>query len=98
LVDAADNAKGLWAKEAKLQRLQEEFVEAVNKFVFWTKSEVLLDLEQDGSGELLVYMTEKAKKKAIDLFKPLIPPSSIVDTGHHWMCPAIYNPMLVDLD
>ncbi|CEJ62896.1 hypothetical protein PMG11_11381 [Penicillium brasilianum] len=98
LVDAADNAKSLWAKEAKLQRLQEEFVDAVNKFAFWTKSEVLLGLEQDGSGELLVDMSEKAKEKVIDLFKPLILPSSIVGTGYDWICPTVYNPMLADLD
>jgi hypothetical protein len=98
LVDAADNAKGLWAKEAKLQRLQEEFVDAVNKFAFWTKSEVLLGLEQDGSGELLVDMSEKAKEKVIDLFKPLIPPSSIIGTGYNWIYPTVYTAMLADLD
>lgn len=94
LVDAAENTKGLWAKEAQLRRLQEEFVEAANKFVFWTKSEVLLDLEQDGSGELLVDMSEKAKKEVIDLFKPLTPPSSMIDAGHPWMYPPIYHSML----
>lgn len=98
LVDVADNTKDLLAKEAKLQKLREEFIEAVNKFVFWTKCEVLQGLEKDGSGELLVDMSEMARRKIINLFKPLIPPSSIVDTGCHWMCPAIYDPMLVDLD
>lgn len=55
-------------------------------------------MEQDGSGELLVEMSEKDKKRFIDLFQPLKLPPFMIDGGSSWMCLPIHHSMLVDME
>jgi len=64
-----------WAeKEVQLKKLQEEFVQAVNKFVFRTGIRALEGLEEDGAGELLDGRSEDVKNAIMGLFLPLLPP------------------------
>ncbi|KAF2816791.1 uncharacterized protein BDZ99DRAFT_1496 [Mytilinidion resinicola] len=64
-----------WAeKEAQLKKLQEEFVQAANRFVFRTGSRALEGMEEDGAGELLDGRGEDVKNSIMGLFLPLLPP------------------------
>jgi hypothetical protein len=64
-----------WAeKEAQLKKLQEEFVQAVNRYVFRTGARALEGLEEDGAGELLDGRSEQVKDAITGLFQPLLPP------------------------
>jgi len=64
-----------WAeKEVQLKRLQEEFVQAVNRYVFRTGVRALEGLEDDGAGELLEGRGEDVKNAIMGLFHPLLPP------------------------
>jgi len=64
-----------WAeKEVQLKKLQEEFVQAVNRFVFRTAVRALEGLEEDGAGELLDGKSEDVKSAIMQLFHPLLPP------------------------
>jgi hypothetical protein len=64
-----------WAeKEVQLKKLQEEFVQAVNRFVFRTGVRALEGLEEDGAGELLDGRSEDVKNAIMQLFHPLLPP------------------------
>ncbi|KAF2102145.1 hypothetical protein NA57DRAFT_34518 [Rhizodiscina lignyota] len=88
-----------WAeKEVQLKKLQEEFVQAVNRYVFRTGVRALEGLEEDGAGELLDGRSEDVKNAIMGLFLPLLPPPPrIVDVvrpqallpsspagGHFW--------------
>ena len=53
---SVDTAAATWnwsEKEIQLKKLQEEFVQAANKFVYRTNALALEGLEEDGAGELL---------------------------------------------
>lgn len=64
-----------WAeKEVQLKKLQEEFVQAVNRYVFRTGARALEGLEEDGAGELLDGRSEDVKNAIMGLFLPLLPP------------------------
>ncbi|KAF2433200.1 hypothetical protein EJ08DRAFT_94118 [Tothia fuscella] len=64
-----------WAeKEVQLKKLQEEFVQAVNRFVFRTGVRALEGLEEDGAGEFLDGRSEDVKTAIMQLFHPLLPP------------------------
>jgi len=64
-----------WAeKEVQLKKLQEEFVQAVNRYVFRTGVRALEGLEEDGAGELLEGRGEDVKNAIMGLFLPLLPP------------------------
>ena len=64
-----------WAeKEAQLKKLQDEFVQAVNRFVFRTGVRALEGLEEDGAGELLDGRSDDVKNSIMGLFQPLLPP------------------------
>lgn len=64
-----------WAeKEVQLKKLQEEFVQAVNRYVFRTGVRALEGLEEDGAGELLEGRSEDVKNAIMGLFLPLLPP------------------------
>jgi hypothetical protein len=64
-----------WAeKEVQLKKLQEEFVQAVNRYVFRTSVRALEGLEEDGAGELLDGRSEDVKTSIMGLFQPLLPP------------------------
>ena len=72
--DAAANTWDWSGKQAQLKKLQEEFVQAANKFVYRTDAEALEGLEEDGAGELLSGRSEDAKNAITSLFVPLLPP------------------------
>jgi hypothetical protein len=64
-----------WAeKEVQLKKLQEEFVQAVNRYVFRTGVRALEGLEEEGAGELLDGRGEDVKAAIMGLFLPLLPP------------------------
>lgn len=61
-------------KDAQIKKIHEEFVQAVNRFVFRTGARVLEGLEEDGAGELLEGRSADAKAAIMNLFLPLSPP------------------------
>ncbi|PWY95800.1 hypothetical protein BO94DRAFT_455226 [Aspergillus sclerotioniger CBS 115572] len=72
-----DTAASTWDwpdKDSQLKKLQEEFVQAVNKFVYRTSALALEGLEEDGAGELLGGRSDDAKAAITSLFVPLLPP------------------------
>ncbi|KAJ8603110.1 hypothetical protein MRB53_042252 [Persea americana] len=70
-------------KEAQLKKMQEEFVQAANRFVFRTSVRALEGLEEDGAGELLEGRSEEVKNSIMNMFLPLLPPPPrIVDVIH----------------
>lgn len=73
-VDAAANTWDWSGKQAQLKKLQEEFVQAANKFVYRADAEALEGLEEDGAGELLCGRSEEARAAIENLFVPLLPP------------------------
>ncbi|KAK3055647.1 hypothetical protein LTR09_003568 [Extremus antarcticus] len=99
-------------KEAQLKKLQEDFEQAINKFVFRTGVRALEGLEEDGAGELLDGRSMDVKGAIENLFQTLLPPPPrIVDVIHPapllpnttmaggWWAPApmlASHPMLVD--
>jgi hypothetical protein len=73
-VDTAANTWNWSEKEAQLKKLQENFVQAANKFVFRTGAKALEGLEEDGAGELLEGGAEEVRNQIMNLFLPLLPP------------------------
>jgi hypothetical protein len=76
-IHSADVAANTWdwsEKEAQVKKLQEEFVQAANKFVYRTSALALEGLEDDGAGELLCGRSEEVKNAVKGLFLPLLPP------------------------
>lgn len=73
-VDAASAVFEWPEKESQIKKLQEEFVQAVNRFVFRTNARALEGLEEEGAGELLDGRSEDVKKAVMHLFAPLLPP------------------------
>ncbi|PYH94991.1 hypothetical protein BO71DRAFT_418885 [Aspergillus ellipticus CBS 707.79] len=74
---SVDTAANTWAwpdKDGQLKKLQDEFVQAANKFVYRTNAVALEGLEEDGAGELLGGRSEDAKAAISSLFVPLLPP------------------------
>lgn len=78
-VDAAANPWDWPEKGSQLKKLQEEFVQAVNKFIYRTGVQALEGLEEDGAGELLSGRSEEAKAAVLNLFVPLFPPPPVID-------------------
>ena len=73
-IDTAANTWNWSEKEVQLKKLQEEFVQSANKFVYRTNSLALEGLEEDGAGELLCGRSEDVKNAIMGLFVPLLPP------------------------
>lgn len=76
-VYSIDTAASFWSwpeKEMQLKKLQEEFKQAVNRFVYRTHVRALEGLEDDGAGELLEGRSEEVKNAIMGLFLPLLPP------------------------
>lgn len=73
-VDIAANTWEWSEKETQLKKLQEEFVQAVNRFVYRTNALALEGMEEDGAGELLCGRSEEVKEAIMGLFLPLLPP------------------------
>ena len=61
-------------KEQQCKKLHEDFIQAINKFVFRTHVSALEGLEEDGAGELLSGKSEEVKNNVMALVKPLLPP------------------------
>ena len=61
-------------KEQQAKKLHDDFIQAINKFVFRTHVSALEGLEEDGAGELLAGRSEDVKNAVLALMKPLIPP------------------------
>ncbi|EAW08166.1 uncharacterized protein ACLA_028920 [Aspergillus clavatus NRRL 1] len=108
-VDVAANTWEWSDKGHQLKRLQEEFVQAANKFVYRTNVQALEGLEEDGAGELLGGRSDEAKAAILNLFVPLSPPPPrVVDvlrstpllpssTGlESWWQPPMQHPASVD--
>ncbi|CAF9910163.1 MAG: hypothetical protein GOMPHAMPRED_006977 [Gomphillus americanus] len=74
LVDAAAKTWHWSEKETQLKKLQEDFVQAINRYVFRTVAQALEGLEEDGSGELLQGIADDVKNEILGLFLPLLPP------------------------
>jgi len=74
---SVDTSASTWnwsEKEVQLKKLQEDFVQAANKFVYRTNAIALEGLEEDGAGELLSGGSEEVKTAIMGLFLPLLPP------------------------
>ncbi|RYN15477.1 hypothetical protein AA0119_g13322 [Alternaria tenuissima] len=61
-------------REQQLEELKENFVQALNRFVFRTEVKALEELGEDGAGELLEGRGEHVKNAVMALFRPLHPP------------------------
>ncbi|KAK3726027.1 hypothetical protein LTR37_000175 [Vermiconidia calcicola] len=82
-VDVSANTWSWPEKEAQLKKMQDEFEQAANRFVFRTGVRALEGLEEDGAGELLDGRTRDVKNAIMNLFLPLLPPPPrIVDVIH----------------
>ena len=73
-VDAKNDTINWSEKDNELKKLHENFVQAINKFVYRTDHEVLDGLEEDGAGELLKGRADEVKNAIMGLFLPLLPP------------------------
>lgn len=74
-VDAKAGTYDWSEKDQQAKKLQEEFVQAINKFVFRTHVSALEGLEEEGAGELLCGKSEEVKNNIMALLnKPLLPP------------------------
>ena len=76
-VHSKDTAASTWnwsEKEVQLKKLQEDFVQAANKYVYRTSATALEGLEEDGAGELLCGRSEEVKTAIMGMFLPLLPP------------------------
>ena len=73
-IDTAANTWSWAEKDAQLKKLQEEFVQAANKFVYRTSSTALEGMEEDGAGELLCGRSDEVRSAILGLFVPLLPP------------------------
>ncbi|KAH6694148.1 hypothetical protein F5X68DRAFT_128531 [Plectosphaerella plurivora] len=73
-VDAKANIYDWSEKEAQCKKLHEDFIQAINKFVFRTHVTALEGLEEEGAGELLGGKADEVKNNVLGLMKPLLPP------------------------
>lgn len=74
-IDTAAAYSWSWPdKDTQLKKLQEEFVQAANKFVYRTGALCLEGLEEDGAGELLCGRSDEVRAQINALFVPLLPP------------------------
>lgn len=73
-VNAKANTYEWSEKEQQCKKLHDEFIQAINKFVFRTHVSALEGLEEDGAGELLAGKSEDVKNAVMALVKPLLPP------------------------
>ncbi|KAI1331230.1 hypothetical protein F5Y16DRAFT_296510 [Xylariaceae sp. FL0255] len=80
-VDAKADSYDWPEKEQHAKKLHEDFIQAINKFVYRTHVSALEGLEEEGAGELLCGKSEEIKNSVMGLInKPLLPPPpKIVD-------------------
>ncbi|PHH76947.1 hypothetical protein CDD80_1075 [Ophiocordyceps camponoti-rufipedis] len=62
-------------KRQDCNKLRDDFVQAVNKFVFRAHVSALDGLEEEGAGELLAGQSDEVKAALLGLMKPLVPPT-----------------------
>lgn len=83
-VDAKANSAEWPEKEKQCKILHEEFVQAINKFVFRAHVSALEGLEDGGTGELLCGKSEEVKNAIEAMMKPLPPPPpKIIEPMRH---------------
>ncbi|KAF2664066.1 hypothetical protein BT63DRAFT_100116 [Microthyrium microscopicum] len=111
-LDVSANTWSWPEKEVQLKKLQDEFIQAVNRFVFRTGVRALEGLEEDGAGELLDARSDDVKNAVMGLFQPLLPPPPrIVDVvrpapilpsntnaGNWWQSQASLAPPIAAVD
>lgn len=73
-VDSKANTYDWSGKDQQCKKLHEDFIQAINKFVFRTHVSALEGLEEDGAGELLGGKGDDVKTSIMGLLKPLLPP------------------------
>lgn len=73
-VDAKASTHDWTEKDQQAKKLHEDFIQAVNKFVYRTHVSALEGLEEDGAGELLNGKSDEVKTQLLGLMKPLLPP------------------------
>ncbi|KAI4112239.1 MAG: hypothetical protein LQ345_006582 [Seirophora villosa] len=76
-IHSVDTAAATWnwsEKEVQLKKLQDDFKQAINRFVYRTNAIALEGLEEDGAGELLRGKSDEARSAIMGLFLPLLPP------------------------
>jgi len=73
-IDTKANTYDWPEKEQQCKKLHEDFVQAINKFVYRTHVSALEGLEEGGVGELLCGKSEEVKNAIEGLMKPLLPP------------------------
>jgi hypothetical protein len=73
-VDAKASTYDWSEKEQQCTKLHEDFIQAINKFVYRTHVSALEGLEEEGAGELLCGKSEEVKSSIMGLMKPLHPP------------------------
>lgn len=73
-VDVASSTWDWPEKEEHVRKLQRDFMQAVNRYVFRTGVRALEGMEEDGAGELLEGRSEDVKLALTGLFLPLLPP------------------------
>ncbi|KAI9827941.1 MAG: hypothetical protein M1826_006137 [Phylliscum demangeonii] len=96
-------------KEQQVARLQRDFVQAVNRFVYRCGARALEGMEDDGAGELLCGRNVEVKEAIMALFRPLLPPPPppVVDVARSvpllaadarpdvwWTAPTVVSPPL----
>ncbi|KAF7546299.1 hypothetical protein G7046_g9335 [Stylonectria norvegica] len=73
-VDAKASTYDWSEKDQQCKKLHEDFIQAINRFVFRTHVTALEGLEEEGAGELLCGKSEEVKNNITALMKPLLPP------------------------
>lgn len=73
-VNAKANTYDWSEKEQQCKKLHEDYIQAINKFVYRTHVSALEGLEEDGAGELLSGKSDEVKTNLLGLMKPLLPP------------------------
>lgn len=73
-VDAKANTHDWTDKDQQAKKLHEDYIQAVNKFVYRTHVTALEGLEEEGTGELLNGKSDEVKTQLLGLMKPLLPP------------------------
>ena len=73
-LDIAANTHSWSEKDMQVKKLHEEFVQAINKYVYRTHVSALEGLEEDGAGELLCGKSDEVKTSIMTLYLQLLPP------------------------
>jgi hypothetical protein len=74
MIDQADATWQWTEKEAAIKTMHQDFVQAVNKYVFRTDKVALEGIEDDGSGDMLCGQSEEVRIGIMGLFMALLPP------------------------